>query len=110
MANKYLRLFLTPSAATETTIYTAPAANNAVLSSLRVTNDNAGTANISAAIYPGGGATPYKLLRAYVLPPSQTMDILSGVPCVLIAGDVLKVTASVADVDFYLSYLEIDRA
>ena len=110
MANKYLRLFLTPSAATETTIYTAPAANNAVLSSLRVTNDNAGTANISAAIYPGGGATPYKLLKAYVLPPSQTMDILSGVPCVLIAGDVLKVTASVADVDFYLSYLEIDRA
>ena len=110
MANKYLRLFLTPSAATETTIYTAPAANNAVLSSLRVTNDNAGTANISAAIYPGGGATPYKLLKAYVLPPSQTMDILSGVPCVLIAGDVLKVTASVADVDFNLSYLEIDRA
>jgi hypothetical protein len=110
MANKYLRLFLTPSAATETTIYTAPAANNAVLSSLRVTNDNAGTANISAAIYPGGGATPYKLLKAYVLPPSQTMDILSGVPCVLVAGDVLKVTASVADVDFYLSYLEIDRS
>lgn len=110
MANKYLRLFLTPSAATETTLYTAPAANNAVLSSLRVTNDNAGTANISAAIYPGGGATPYKLLKAYVLPPSQTMDILSGVPCVLVAGDVLKVTASVADVDFYLSYLEIDRS
>lgn len=110
MANKYLRLFLTPSAATETTIYTAPAANNAVLSSLRVTNDNASTASISAAIYPGGAGTPYKLLKAYVLPPSQTMDILSGVPCVLIAGDVLKVTASVADVDFYLSYLEIDRA
>jgi hypothetical protein len=32
------------------------------------------------------------------------------VPCVLVAGDVLKVTASVADVDFYLSYLEIDRS
>jgi len=109
MANKYLRLYLTPSAATETTIYTAPAANNAVLSSLRVTNDNANVANISAAIYPAGGATPYKLLKTYALPTSQTMDVFSGVPCVLIAGDVLKVTASVADVDFYLSYLEIDR-
>lgn len=109
MANKYLRLYLTPSAATETTIYTAPAANNAVLSSLRVTNDNANVANISAAVYPAGGATPYKLLKAYALPTSQTMDIFSGVPCVLLAGDVLKVTASVADVDFYLSYLEIDR-
>ena len=109
MANKYLRLYLTPSAATETTIYTAPAANNAVLSSLRVTNDNASVGNISAAVYPAGGATPYKLLKTYALPTSQTMDVFSGVPCVLIAGDVLKVTASVADVDFYLSYLEIDR-
>ena len=109
MANKYLRLYLTPSAATETTIYTAPAANNAVLSSFRVTNDNASVANISAAVYPAGGATPYKLLKTYALPTSQTMDVFSGVPCVLIAGDVLKVTASVADVDFYLSYLEIDR-
>ena len=109
MANKYLREYLTPDAATETEIYTAPAANNAVLSSLRVTNDNASVANISAAIYPGGGATPYKLMKTYVLPPAQTLDVLSGVPCVLIAGDVLKVTASVADVDFYLSYVEIDR-
>ena len=25
------------------------------------------------------------------------------------AGDILKVTSSVADVDFWLSYLEIDR-
>ena len=110
MANKYLRKYLTPSAATESEIYTVPDATNAVLSSLRVTNDNASTASISAAVYPGGGATPYKLLKTYVLPPSQTMDLLSGVPCVLVAGDVLKVTASVSDVDFYLSYLEIDRS
>ena len=110
MSNKYLREFLTPSAATETTIYTAPAANNAVLSSLRVTNDSASSSNISVAIYPQGGATPYKLMKTYVLPTSQTLDVFSGVPCVLIAGDVLKVTSSAADVDFYLSYLEIDRS
>ena len=74
MANKYLRQYLTPSAATETEIYTAPDANNAVLSSLRVTNDNANVANISAAVYPAGGATPYKLLKTYALPTSQTME------------------------------------
>ena len=110
MANKYLREYLTPSAATETTIYTAPAANNAVLSSLRVTNDNANSSNISVAVYPGGGGTPYKLMKTYVLPTSQTLDVFSGVPCVFIAGDVYKVTSSDADVDFYLSYLEIDRS
>lgn len=110
MANKYLRQYLTPDAATETTIYTAPDANNAVVSSLRVTNDSSSVSNISAAIYPTGGATPYKLLKTYVLPPTQSLDIFSGVPCVLVGGDVLKVTSSAADVDFYLSYLEVDRS
>jgi hypothetical protein len=109
MANKYLRKYLTPSAATETTIYTAPTANNAIVSSLRVTNDNASTTNLAVALYPEGGATPYKALKAYVLPPSQTMDVFSGVPLIMQAGDILKVTSSVADVDFWLSYLEIDR-
>lgn len=110
MANKYLRKHLTPSAATETTIYTAPDANTGVLSSLRATNRNASTTALTVNVYPGGGATAYCLLKAYVLPSNQTMDILSGVPCVLEAGDVLKVTSTMATVDFYLSYLEVDRS
>jgi hypothetical protein len=109
MANKYLREYLTPAASTETVIYTVPAANAAVLMSLRVTNENASTANLTVAVYPNGGATPYYLLRSYVLPTNQTMDVFSGVPVVLEATDVLKITASQASVDFYLSYMEIDR-
>lgn len=110
MANKYLRKHLTPSAATETMIYTAPAANTAVLSSLRVTNRNASTTALTVNVYPGGGATAFCLLKGYSLPTNQTMDILSGVPCVLETGDVLKVTSSLANSDFYLSYLEMDRS
>ncbi len=110
MANKYLRKYLTPSAATETAIYTAPEANNTVISSLRVTNENASACALTVTVYPLGGATPYRLLKGYSLPTSQTMDVFSGVPCILQAGDVLKVTSSVADVDFYLSYLEMDRS
>lgn len=109
MANKYLRQTLIPSATTETAIYTVPAANTAVLSSLRVTNTNASVAAISVKLYPGGGATAYTLLKTYSLPTTQTMDVLSGVPCILEATDVLKVTASVSDVAFVLSYLEMDR-
>jgi hypothetical protein len=109
MANKYLRKYLTPSAATETTLYTVPAANAAIMSSLRVTNENASVTSLTIAVYPGGGGTNYKLLKTYALPTMQTMDALSGVSCILEAGDVLKVTSSVADVDFWLSYLEIDR-
>ena len=109
MANKYLRKYLTPSAATETTIYTVPDANTAVISSLRVTNENASSATLTMALYPLGGATPYYVLRSYVLPSNATMDAFSGVPFVMEATDVLKVTASVASVDFCLSYLEMDR-
>lgn len=109
MANKYLRKYLTPSAATETTIYTVPSANTSVVSSLRVTNENANSASLTVAVYPLGGGTPYYLLRSYSLPTNQTMDAFSGVPLVLEATDVLKVTSSVASVDFFLSYLEMDR-
>lgn len=109
MANKYLRKYLTPSATTETTLYTVPSANTAILSSLRITNENASTATLTVAAYPLGGATPYYLLRSYSLPTNQTMDVLSGVPCVLEATDVIKVTASVASVDFWISFLEMDR-
>ena len=109
MSNKYLRKYLSPSAATETTIYTVPAANSAIISSLRVTNGDASTTNLAVKIYPLGGATAYDLLKAYVLPPNSTTDAFSGVSCVLEATDVLKVTSSQANVDFYLSYLEVDR-
>ena len=61
-------------------------------------------------VYPGGGATGYHLLKAYSLPTNQTMDVFSGVPCVMEATDVIKVTSSQATVDFYLSYLEMDRS
>jgi len=49
------------------------------------------------------------LLKVYSLPTNQTLDVLSGVPCILEATDVIKVTSSLATVDFYLSYLEMDR-
>lgn len=110
MANKYFRKYLTPSAATETTLYTVPAANTGVLSSLRVTNRNASTTALTVNVYPGGGATAYCLLKTYALPTNQTMDVFSGVPCVLETGDVIKVLSSLATVDFYLSYLEMDRS
>lgn len=110
MANKYLHDVLIPSAATETTIYTVPAANTGVLRSLRVTNANSASAAITVTQYNSGSATAHYLLRNKPLATNATIDVFNGVPCVLEAGDVLKVTSSVATVHFYLSYLEIDRS
>lgn len=110
MANKFLRKYLTPAAATETLIYEVPDANTTVVSSLRVTNRSASAATLAVNVYPVGGATAYALLKNYLLPANQTMDVFSGVSCVLEATDELKITASQSTVDFYLSYMEMDRA
>jgi hypothetical protein len=109
MANKYLKQQHIAVSATPYTIYTVPAANTAILSSLRVTNANSADATITIIAYPGGGATGYHLMRDIFLPVNATMDVFSGVPCVLEATDELEVESSESDVVFYLSYLEVDR-
>tara|TARA_R110000868_G_scaffold221524_2_gene473277 strand:- start:9186 stop:9518 length:333 start_codon:yes stop_codon:yes gene_type:complete len=110
MSNKYFRDSLIPSAATETTLYTVPAASSAVLRSLRVTNVGAGVSSIVVTQYDSGDATAHYLLNGKSVSVSETIDMFSGIPCVLEGGDVLKVTSSVAGVHFYLSYLEVDRS
>lgn len=108
MANKYLRKYLNPAAATETTIYTVPDANTGILRSLRVTHSgSSGTATITVTQYVGAVAN--YLLKGYTLAHSTTFDVFNGIPCIVEAGDIIKVTSSHADVDFYLSYLEVDR-
>jgi hypothetical protein len=109
MANKYFRKYSIPSATTETTLYTVPDANTAVVSSLRITNGNASNATVTVSVYALGEATEYFVLKGYSLPTNATMDVFSGVPLVLEATDVLKIESSVATVHFYLSYLEMDR-
>jgi uncharacterized NAD-dependent epimerase/dehydratase family protein len=109
MAVKYFREHLTPSAATETTLYTVPDANTAILSSLRVTNTGSASTTVNVAIYPDGGGTGRQMLEDAVLAIDSTMDVFNGVSCVMEQSDIIKVTSSQADVDFYLSYMEVDR-
>lgn len=109
MANKYFRKYLSPTAATETELYVVPAANAAILNSLRITNANSASSLIDVVVYPLGGATAFSLLRNHFLPVNATMDVFSGIPCILEATDEIHVESSEADVIFYLSYLEVDR-
>jgi hypothetical protein len=109
MANKYFRKYHESVASTPDTLYTVPEANSAIISSLRVTNANSTDALISVTIYPLGGSTAYKVLRDTFLPVNGSMDVFSGIPCVLEATDELEIEADQDDVIFYMSYLEIDR-
>lgn len=109
MANKYLRKYLIPDAATETAIYTVPAANATTIRSLRITNANAVGTVLTLVHLEAGGVTPHYLLKSKTLGANGTIDVFNGVPLNMEAGDVLKVTSSAANVTFYLSYLEMDR-
>lgn len=109
MANKYLHVSLRPDAGTETTLLTVPAANAAVLRSLRVTNTNSTSTTVSVTQYNSGSLTATYLLKARSLAASATFDVFNGVPCVMEQGDIIKVTSSASSCHFYLSYLEMDR-
>ena len=109
MANKYFKKTAIPSAGVETTIYTVPSANSAILRSLRVTNAGALATSITVTQYTGGVAPAHYLQRGKTVPVNTTIDVFNGVPCVMETGDVLKVTSTEGSVVFYLSYLEIDR-
>jgi hypothetical protein len=108
MANKYFRKPLIPSAATATDLYEVPAANSAIVRSLRVTNAGTGVAAITVTHI--GTGTTYYLQKSRSLSVNGTFDVFNGIPCVLEAGDSLQVESSIATVHFYLSYLEIDRS
>ncbi len=109
MADKYLRKIVVPSAATETTIYTVPAANSAMIRSLRVTNASASSADITVIQNDSGSAVTHYLYKDQALAADATVDVFNGIPCILEEANVLKVTSSQADTTFYLSYLEVDR-
>jgi len=109
MADKYLHQRLIPSAATETTIYTVPAANTAIIKSLRVTNADGSSSNISVKQYDSAAGSAVFLYKEQALAADATVDVFGGVPCILETGNVLKVISSQANATFYLSYLEVDR-
>ena len=109
MADKYLRKTIVPNASTETIIYTVPAANSAMMRSLRVTNANASSADITVVQNDSGSAVAHYLYKAQALAADATIDVFNGIPCILEEANVLKVTSTQANVTFYLSYLEVDR-
>ncbi len=109
MASKYFRKYVIPSATTETLIYEVPTSNSAIVRSLRVTNTGSTSTSITVNHYAAGSATAHVLQKSRLIGATSSFDVFSGVPCIMEAGDILKVISSEAAVTFYLSYLELDR-
>lgn len=97
----------TPAAATDTDLYTAPAATAAVVSNLFVTNRGTTTATIRISVRPGGAviAPVHTVYHDIPLDPATTFNALHGLA--IAAGTVITVRSSTADLSFTLSGSEI---
>jgi len=89
-----------PSATTQTTLYTVPASNSAVISTITITNLAATDATFRLAIRPAGETLANKHYIAYdtTVPANDMVALTLGVT--LATTDVIACYASTANVSF----------
>ena len=89
-----------PSATTATTLYTAPAATQAVVSTISICNQNATAITYRVSVRPAGGVQTAAMYIAYDISlPATTTDTLT-LGLTLGATDVITVYASATLVAF----------
>jgi hypothetical protein len=96
-----------PSATTDTTLYTVPAATSAVISTIVIANRAATSATYRIAVRPGGAsiATTHYIAYDVALASSDSTALTLGIT--LGATDVVTVRASTADTTFNIFGSEI---
>lgn len=89
-----------PSATTDTTLYTVPAATETIISTLTVCNRSATQVNIRIAIRPDGATLANSHYIAYDVPLNGNSIQAFTLGLTLNASDVITVRASTADTTF----------
>jgi hypothetical protein len=98
---------VSPSATTETDLYTVPAATSSVASSVIVCNRSAVLSTFRISIAVGGGATANKDYIYYDLPIGANDTFIATIGVTLAATDKVKVYASNTNLSFSLYGSEI---
>jgi hypothetical protein len=96
-----------PSATTDTTLYTVPAATSAVTSTISIANRGAASATYRIAIRPAGASIATSHYIAYDSSVAPNDGILLTIGMTLATTDVVTVRASTADLTFSLFGSEI---
>ena len=89
-----------PSATTATTLYTVPAATDAVVSSIVIANRDTSAATFRIAIRPGGAALANQHYIAYDVTVGAADSTVLTLGLTLDATDVITVYASTANLSF----------
>jgi hypothetical protein len=96
-----------PSATTDTTLYTVPAATSAVTSTISIANRGAASATYRIAIRPAAASIANTHYIAYDASVAPNDGILLTIGITLATTDVVTVRASTADLTFNLFGSEI---
>ena len=91
-----------PSATTETTLYTVPAATSTVASSLVICNRGAVADAFRVSVSVAGGATATKDYLFYDLPIDANDTFIATIGIALAATDVVRVYAGTTSLSFNL--------
>ena len=96
-----------PTAATPTSLYTVPASNSAVISTVSATNLTGTGATFRIAVRPGGAALANSHYIAYdtALPPNDSIALTLGIT--VGNTDVITVQANTSSVSFVAFGTEI---
>ena len=89
-----------PSAATVTTLYTVPAGNSAVVSTMAICNQHSANANVSVAICVANAAvgTSNYIVKDALIVPNDTIFLTLGVT--MAATDTIRINSSTANIGF----------
>jgi len=91
-----------------TTLYTAPASTTGIIHAIYISNvDGTNNASVDITVTDTSAGQTYHIMKTVEVPADSTLVIEK--PINLEAGDVLKVTASVAgDLEAFASVLEMN--
>lgn len=89
-----------PSATTDTTLYTVPAATDAVVSSIVIANRDASNATFRIAVRPGGATLANQHYIAFDVTVGASDSTVLTLGLTLDATDVITVRASTANLSF----------
>lgn len=89
-----------PSATTDTTLYTVPAATDAIVSSLVIANRDSSSATFRVAVRPAGAALANQHYIAYDVTVGANDSTVLTLGLTLDATDVITVRASSANLSF----------
>ena len=89
-----------PSATTDTTLYTVPAATDAVVSSIVIANRDSSAATFRIAVRPGGATLANQHYIAYDVTVGASDSTVLTLGLTLDATDVITVRASTANLSF----------